>query len=57
MSSKRRIRRKACDGKQKFSSRKTALDTALHVKRRTGDQGYVQAYRCRFCSQFHWGHT
>lgn len=61
MSSKRAIRRKACKGKQRFTSLGdawTALRAVLRGDKRRGfDPGAMNAYPCRFCGGFHFGHT
>ncbi len=57
MSSKRRIRRNACTGKQQFKTSQEGLDALLSMKRRTGDSARYNVYRCAFCKQFHYGHT
>jgi hypothetical protein len=56
MSSKRRIRRKSCTGKQRFKTAKDAhaAITALHKKK--GWQGLLTPYVCQFCNAFHFGH-
>lgn len=57
MASKRRIRRNACDGKQKYKSAKDALTIALIVKRKTKTTTFVNAYKCKFCNSYHWGNS
>ena len=56
MSSKRRLRRKSCEGKRKFANENEAF-ACLRIfpldmlsSRRCG------VYRCDFCSAFHIGH-
>lgn len=61
MSSKRRIRRKSCKGKQRFETLDAAWTACRSVIRRDRVQGvepgHMNAYRCRFCGGFHFGHT
>lgn len=61
MSSKRRIRRKACKGKQRFETLDaawTACRTVVrHHKKRGIDPTPMNAYGCKFCGGFHFGHT
>jgi hypothetical protein len=54
MSSKRAIRRKACNGKIQYSS----YEDALIVKKRMNSQGEtsLRVYVCNFCKQYHIGH-
>ena len=55
MSSKRRIRRNACKGKQVYGSEEQAKEVARFIGRRRGD--YMVAYRCEFCHHWHHGHS
>lgn len=48
MSSKRRLRRNACTGKQRHET----IESAQGHSRRTG---HGKAYRCKFCQGFHIG--
>lgn len=57
MSSKRRIRRKQCEGKQRFDTQQQALNAMFRMKRHTGERGHLNAYGCKFCGGFHYGHT
>lgn len=61
MSSKRRIRRKACKGKQRFTTLDAAWTAcravARHNARRQFATGPMNAYACRFCGGFHFGHA
>ena len=56
MSSKRRIRRRSCEGKHRYTTAKDARAAISGLHRRKGDQGYMQAYHCSFCGGFHFGH-
>jgi hypothetical protein len=55
MSSKRRIRRKACGYKQQHDSQASAIAHIIALRHK-GETGPMRAYRCRFCKQFHVGH-
>ena len=51
MSSKRRIRRRSCEGKTKYKTR-NAAKVAIH----TGNhKGFMLPYKCKFCKQWHVG--
>ena len=53
MSSKRRIRRKMCEGKVRHTSRAAAMvAVAYHAKR----GHYTTPYLCKFCKGWHVGH-
>jgi hypothetical protein len=54
MSSKRRLRRKSCEGKRRYPTIAEAQAYAQYVRRKKGQ--IVQAYYCRFCSGIHIGH-
>lgn len=54
MSSKRRLRRKACEGKNKHATREAA---SVELKLRPRDvRTSLGIYRCRHCSHWHIGH-
>lgn len=57
MASKRRIRKNACTGKRKFEDKVSALNTMHRVKRETKQTSHMSAYKCKFCGQYHYGHT
>lgn len=57
MASKRRIRRKACEGKQRFDSQTKATAALLSLQRDKGWQGRLNAYCCPFCKGWHYGHA
>jgi hypothetical protein len=58
MSSKRAIRRKACDGKTRFSSFQQAHQAMRALIRKVGNEGRpMDAYHCNFCNGFHFGHV
>ncbi|PKN07902.1 MAG: hypothetical protein CVU73_10915 [Deltaproteobacteria bacterium HGW-Deltaproteobacteria-8] len=54
MASKRRQRRKACDGKKRYPTHDEALHDAMYLQRRDGF--HMRAYRCQFCGAHHVGH-
>jgi hypothetical protein len=56
MSSKRRIRRKSCAGKQRFETAKDALKAIASLHKTKGWQGLLTPYPCQFCNAFHFGH-
>lgn len=57
MASKRRLRRKACDGKTKHISSRDAMD-AIHSLKRSGKYNTrMNVYKCKFCKKYHIGHT
>lgn len=53
MSSKRRLRRKACSGKVAHSTEAAAVAASKALYRKTGE--FVQAYRCKYSGKHpHW---
>lgn len=54
MSSKRRIRRKACDGKKRYETCAAAVSASTATGRNFG--GLFNAYHCQFCRGWHVGH-
>lgn len=54
MASKRRLRRQACEGKQRFSTNEAAAIHSSHVYHVAGKR--LHPYRCQFCNEFHLGH-
>lgn len=54
MASKRRLRRKACEGKVRYKSSKSAHNEAMRRSRMTGHR--LNSYRCEFCGGHHIGH-
>ena len=56
MASKRRIRRKACTGKRRYTSAADALQAIKSLQHNKGWQGYMQPYLCPFCNGYHFGH-
>jgi hypothetical protein len=57
MASKRRIRRKACEGKVRHATQAAAMTALKKLQRTKGRQGLLVAYRCKFCRGFHFGHA
>ncbi|MFP2504460.1 hypothetical protein [Buttiauxella gaviniae] len=57
MASKRRLRRKQCDGKMQHPSLEGAFIAIKMLHRRYGHQGQMRAYLCQFCHKFHKGHA
>lgn len=54
MASKRRLRRKACDGKVRFVDVATAKKTRHYLK---WDGKRINVYHCSFCHGYHIGHA
>lgn len=55
MSSKRAIRRRACDGKRRFTDAQAAQNAMFNVLRNTPYNGHMNTYRCKFCKGYHFG--
>ncbi len=55
MSSKRRLRRRACANKRRYATRDEAFTSRDLAGRRTG--AVMNAYRCHFCRGWHIGHA
>ncbi|MCZ7655535.1 MAG: hypothetical protein M5R42_16715 [Rhodocyclaceae bacterium] len=56
MASRRAIRRKACKGKQRATTRKRPRGEGILALRRRGVLDWLTPYRCAFCNGFHFGH-
>jgi len=57
MASKRRIRRNACGSKSRYATEQEAAHAIWRMKQRLGfSLGFVVAYKCKWCKQFHIGH-
>ena len=56
MASKRHLRRKACEGKIRYSSVADAQPHIEELYRRRKAHGTIHAYKCPFCGGFHVGH-
>lgn len=54
MSSKRAVRRRECGGKKQYATMAEAVKACYQYQMDFG--GWVRAYRCKFCHQFHIGH-
>lgn len=57
MASKRRLRRKQCDGKRRFPDQGAAQWAATQYMRARGFGSMMTAYHCRFCNGYHIGHA
>lgn len=55
MASKRRIRRRACEGKRRYPTRQAAKGS-IYWFNRDVYRGHMEAYKCQFCAGFHIGH-
>lgn len=53
MASKRRLRRKQCEGKTRYTSKAKAIDAAQSYLRAFGI--WKGAYHCQFCKGWHFG--
>jgi hypothetical protein len=56
MSSKRHLRRKACENKRKFPSQEAAFACLRKFPRPVLAVRSMRIYRCQFCGGFHIGH-
>lgn len=56
MSSKRALRRRSCERKVRYKSKKDAKRAIYRTNKRKGWAGHVQAYMCQFCGGWHFGH-
>jgi hypothetical protein len=52
--SKRRLRRKSCEGKRRYATKQEAESAAWEAAVRLGE--WLHPYACRFCGRFHIGH-
>lgn len=57
MSSRRAIKRRACDGKVRYPSQRAAQAAIGRLRRNTGATGWFSAYKCDRCGMFHFGHA
>lgn len=55
MASKRRIRRRGCEGKKRHAS-KAFAEIAVQMSRRKFGGRMWCSYQCQFCKQWHVGH-
>jgi len=55
MSSKRKLRRKKCEGKTRYTTRDSAWCAARKLKKTLAQN--IRAYKCKFCKGWHIGHT
>jgi hypothetical protein len=56
VASKRRVRRQACGDKARYPDETVATAALISFKRRVPDRGWMHAYHCRWCGQWHIGH-
>ncbi len=57
MASKRRIRRKSCEGKIQYDTKELAAKALYKmIKSNKVTLGNLNVYHCKFCNQYHWGH-
>ena len=57
MASKRRIRRKSCEGKKRYMDTGEARKSLYFQKRNGSLKGLINIYHCKFCGKFHLGHA
>jgi len=57
VSSKRRLRRKSCAGKQRFTSAAETEAGIRKLKAAKGDRSWFNVYHCKFCKGYHFGHA
>jgi len=57
MSSKRRLRRNQCGHKKKYDTEAKARHAIYVLSRTAGPIGFMNAYKCSFCSSYHIGHA
>jgi len=56
MSSKRHLRRKACDGKVRHKTQQDAIYQIISLRKDNQNVKLLKPYRCKFCKKFHIGH-
>ena len=47
---------RSCLGKQRFDTLIAASAAAKHPIKKLRANGYMEAYKCRYCDGFHYGH-
>lgn len=58
MASKRRLRRKQCEGKSRHATAEAALIQLHRIKSKsTTSCGQLNVYKCSMCGSYHVGHT
>jgi len=57
MASKRHIRRKSCEGKQRYTTVEAAKKALCIATRIYGRNGVMNVYHCKFCKGVHLGHA
>ena len=56
MASKRRLRRKECEGKRRYPTQGDAFAAAKVARVRADGGQYIDAYQCEHCGGWHIGH-
>lgn len=57
MSSKRRLRRRQCEGKRRFPDVESATLRRRYLQRKNDDGRPMNIYLCKFCGGYHVGHA
>lgn len=57
MASKRRIRRKQCEGKKRYLNREDCTFAMFKVNKKNQSWHRLNTYKCKFCKGWHFGHT
>lgn len=56
MGSKRRLRRKECEGKRRYATQGEAHTAALAAQKSATGGRYIEPYQCPHCNGWHIGH-
>jgi len=56
MASKRRLRRKGCEGKRRHATLQDAKYAVICTVKARGLMNYMRAYKCPFGNHYHIGH-
>lgn len=56
MASKRRLRRRSCESKNRYTNQQAVLDSLGKLRRLGRVDSRVTAYPCKFCGGYHLGH-
>ena len=58
MASKRKVRRKSCEGKIRYNTVEEAEKARNHVFHKNPEihRTYLNVYKCKFCGYYHFGH-
>jgi len=57
MASKRALRRRMCGEKRRYPTRAAALTALIRLIRVLPSLAVLRTYHCRFCHNYHFGHT